>query len=558
MTQDVIVNERGYKLLANPKLNKGSAFTREERRALGLVGRLPQEVETLEQQMHRAYTQYSEKQGNLQKNIFLNALHDDNEILFYALLSAHLEEMLPIVYTPTVADAVETYSLELRRLRGLYIAYPDIDSIDEILEDTINKEVDLALVTDGEGVLGIGDWGVGGMHICIGKLMVYTACSGLHPNRVLPIQLDVGTNNQTLLDDPEYLGWRHERITGEDYDAFIGKFVDGLRRRFPNVYLHWEDFGRANARKNLLRYRQEMATFNDDMQGTGATALACLLSGLVAKDESIKDQKVVFLGAGTAGCGIADQVCAAMVRAGLTEEDARKNIYLVDRQGLLCEGMPDLAPFHQPYLRTQEEVSDWDVKDPSFIDLLEVVRSCAATVLIGCSTVQGAFNEAIVKAMVSHCERPIILPLSNPTSHCEADPRDLMAWTEGKVLMACGSPFPPVEFKGKSYPVSQSNNAFVFPGIGRGVIAAKATQVTDGMIYAACEALSLASPARHDPMAPLLPDIADAADVADSIALAVANKAREEGVAGADAPDDFVKALRDQKWRAEYRAYKAG
>lgn len=553
----VAVKLRSYELLQNPKLNKGSAFTKEERIALRLCGRLPNCVETLEQQVKRSYAQFKEKSTDLQKNIYLNSLHDNNEVLFYALLKTHLEEMLPIVYTPTVAEAVETFSLELRRSRGLFIAYPDIDHIDDILDQRINKNIDLILVTDAESVLGIGDWGVGGMHICIGKLMVYTACSGLHPNRVLPIQLDVGTNNEKLLNDPEYLGWRHPRVTGKEYDIFIDKFVKTVQRKFPEVYLHWEDFGRDNARKNLLRYRDEMATFNDDMQGTGATALACVLSGLIAKKEHIKDQRVVFLGAGTAGCGIADQFCQAMVAEGLSEADARKNFWLVDRQGLLLKNTQGLASFQEPYARDPSDITDWKIADKNNITLADVVNNMHPTILVGCSTVRSAFTKEIVTTMAAHCERPIILPLSNPTNHCEATAEDLMNWTDGKVLMALGSPFPPVNFKGKIYPVSQSNNAFVFPGLGRGIIVSKASRVSDEMIQAACEALSLASPARKDPTAPLLPNIAKAADVADSIALAVANKAREQGLSRVDSSVDFKKALAEQKWEPVYLPYRA-
>ncbi|MDP1573731.1 MAG: NAD-dependent malic enzyme [Coxiellaceae bacterium] len=551
------VQQRSYELLRDPKLNKGSAFTNEERIAFKLDGRLPNLVETLDQQVARCYRQFCEKESALQKNIYLNSLHDNNETLFYAVLQKYLKEMLPIVYTPTVAEAVETFSLELRRSRGLFIAYPDIDRVEDILDQRMNEDVDLILVTDGEGVLGIGDWGIGGMHICIGKLMVYTACSGLYPHRVLPIQLDTGTNNEALLKDPEYLGWRHPRVTGKEYEVFIDKFVKAVQKKFPHVYLHWEDFGRDNARKNLLRYRDEMATFNDDMQGTGATALACVLSGMVAKKENIKDQRVVFLGAGTAGCGIADQFYQAMVASGLSEADARKNFWLVDRQGLLLKNMDNLAFFQEPYARDPEEVKSWHRDAVDHISLLDVVRNVKPTILVGCSTVRGAFTEAVVKSMAENCERPIILPLSNPTDHCEATAEQLMHWTDGKVLMALGSPFDPVNFKGKIYPVSQSNNAFVFPGIGRGVIASKATRVSDEMIFAACEALSLVSPARKDPMAPLLPDIANAADAADSIALAVAEKAREQGLSQVDKNADFVKILAEQKWEPKYLPYKA-
>lgn len=551
------VKLRGYDLLQYPKLNKGSAFTREERIALRLNGRLPNRVETLQEQILRSYAQFCEKKTPLEKNIYLNTLHDNNEVLFYALLNTYLEEMLPIVYTPTVGDAVESFSLELRRSRGLFISLPDSDNIDSILDQRINKEIDLILVTDGEAVLGIGDWGVGGIHISIGKLVVYTACGGLNPNRVLPIQLDVGTNNQTLLNDPEYLGWRHERVTGQAYDDFIDRFVKSVQKKFPSVFLHWEDFGRDNARKNLLRYRDEMATFNDDMEGTGATVLACILSGMVAKKENIKDQCIVFFGAGTAGCGIADQVCREMVRAGLSEKEARKNIYLVDREGLLCKGMSGIASFQAPYLREPAEIESWNLVDKYNIDLLNTVKNAKPSILIGCSTVFGAFNESVVKSMTSNCERPIILALSNPNSRCEANPSDLLRWTNKKVIMALGSPFDPVEFDGKIHRISQSNNAFVFPGIGRGVIAAKAKRVTNEMILAACEALSLASPARHDPTEPLLPLLSEAAAISDKIALAVANKAREQGLAGVDDHVDLEKTLQEQKWLPQYYPYRA-
>ncbi|PIZ03896.1 MAG: NAD-dependent malic enzyme [Gammaproteobacteria bacterium CG_4_10_14_0_8_um_filter_38_16] len=556
----IAVTTRSYELLQDPKLNKGSAFSSDERKALHLNGRLPNQIETLEQQVKRCYAQFCEKTTDLQKNIYLNSLHDNNEVLFYAVLKKYLKEMLPIVYTPTVAEAVETFSLENRRSRGLFIAYPDVKTqadIEAMLDQRINVNVDLILVTDGEGILGIGDWGVGGMHIAIGKLMVYTACSGLNPNRVLPIQLDVGTNNEKLLNDPEYLGWHHKRITGKEYDDFIDKFVKAVQKKFPMVYLHWEDFGRDNARKNLERYRTEMATFNDDMQGTGATALACVLSGMVAKKEKIKEQRVVFLGAGTAGCGIADQFWQAMLAEGLSETEARKNFWLVDRFGLLLTDSADLQSFQKPYARDPNEVQKWIVSDKKNITLTEVVKNVNPTIIVGCSTVRGAFTEEIVKHMATHCERPIILPLSNPTNHCEATAMDLMNWTDGKVLMALGSPFDPVKFKGKIHPVSQSNNAFVFPGLGRGIIVSKAKWVSDEMIYAACEALSLASPARKDPTAPLLPDIASAADVADSIALAVAEMARKQGLSQIDEKLDFKKRLAEQKWEANYFPYRA-
>jgi len=546
----------GNAVLRNPKLNKGSAFTYEERVALRLLARLPYKVETLEEQVKRRYAQFKDKKTDLEKNIYLNALHDSNEILFYKLLTCYLEEMLPIIYTPTIAIAIKSFSLEYRRPQGLFISYPDIDKIDEILDEKLNEEIDLVLVTDGEGLLGIGDWGVGGMQVCIGKLMVYTVCGSLNPNRVLPIQLDVGTNNKELLENQFYLGWRHERISGKKYDEFVDRFVKALQAKSPNIYLHWEDFGRENARRNLFRYRNEMATFNDDMQGTGATAVACVLSAMVAKKENLIDQIIVLFGAGTAGCGIADQMTSAMMSEGLSKQEAEQRIYLVDRNGLLYQGMENLESFHQPYLREQKELEKWDVANKHFISLLEVVRNTKPTILIGCSTCHDAFTEEIVKAMLAHCDYPVVLPLSNPTFNSEAEPKDLIAWSDGKIFIAVGSPFDPVIYKGKTYFISQSNNAFVFPGIGRGVIASKAKYVSDEMITAACHALSLASPARHDPSAPLLPNLCDVSKISDQIALAVALKAREQGLSQVSEEEDLQKVLEEQKWEPHYYPYR--
>jgi malate dehydrogenase (oxaloacetate-decarboxylating) len=544
---------KGYQLLRTAKLNKGAAFNSQERKDFNLLSKLPFEEETLDEQAQRFYKQYQEKSNNLQKNIFLNQLHDANETLFYYLVGKHLKEMMPIVYTPTVGDAVECFSLEMRTPRGLFISYPSIDRVDEILANRLNPEVDLIVVTDGEGVLGIGDQGIGGMDISIAKLMVYTLCAGVNPHRVLPIQLDVGTNNKKLLDDPNYLGWKHERVTGKEYDEFIGKFVAAVRRALPNVYLHWEDFGRDNARKNLNRYRQEMLTFNDDMQGTGATALSCVLSAVQAKGEDLKDQRVVFFGAGTAGVGIADQVCAAFVRNGLSEKEAHERIWLLDRPGLLIDDMAEVVDFQRPYAKARSLVADWELETDGSIQLYDVVKNLKPTILIGCSTVKGAFNEKVVKEMASHVSRPIILPLSNPTSKSEAAPQDLFDWTNGEVITATGSPFADVQFNGKAYRVSQSNNAFCYPGLGLGVIAVKAKLMTDNMIWAACQALTDCSPAKKDNHAPILPDLDDVHEVSLHIARKVAEQAIKDGVAE---DCDIEKAIHSVRWEAKYYPYK--
>jgi len=539
----------GFRMLNTAKLNKGSAFTQEERETFELLGKLPHAVETIEEQCERLYDQYKEEDNDLQKNIFLNQMHDANETMFYRLVSDHLKEMLPIIYTPTIGDAVEEFSLELRRPRGLFICYEDKDRIGEMLDHRLNPEVDLIVVTDGEGVLGIGDQGIGGMDISIGKLMVYTLCAGINPHRVLPIQLDVGTNNEKLLNDPMYLGWRHKRITGKEYDDFIGAFVSAVQEKLPDVYLHWEDFGRDNARKNLNRYREKMLTFNDDMQGTGATALSCLLSAVQAKGENLKEQHIAFFGAGTAGVGIADQVCQALVRNGLSQEEAEARIWLIDRPGLLVDDMKEVADFQKPYAKPRGLVESWDLENKDQISLLDVAKNLSPSVLIGCSTVHGAFTEDVVKAIAAKVDHPIILPLSNPTSKSEAAPKDLFAWTNGKVITATGSPYDDVDINGKKIRISQSNNSFVFPGLGLGVMAVKANRMTDNMIWAACQALTDCSPAKKDKTAPILPDLDDVKEVSHKIAIAVAKQAIEDGVAE---PTDVELAINRIKWVPKY------
>ncbi len=538
---------QGDDLLQIPELNKGSAFSLDERRRFGLMGKLPISIETSEQQVARFYKQYSQYETDIEKNLFLNQLKQHNQTIFYQLTAKYLDEMMPIIYTPTIGDAVEQFSYQFNQPQGLFLSYEYQEHLDEILDQVNLKEVDIALVTDGEGVLGIGDWGTGGVDICIGKLMVYTLCGGIDPNRVLPVQLDVGTNNQSLINDPMYLGWRHERITGEKYDAFIDKVVNALVRRYPQTYIHWEDFGRDNAHRVLNNYRDKHTSFNDDIQGTGATATACVLSALKAAKAGLSEQKFVFLGAGTAGTGVADQLCHALVRSGIEEEDARRQFWMVDRDGLITTDMDGITDAQTLYARSELDHRGWTLD--------KVVDEVKPTVLIGCSTVKGAFTESIVKSMAQHVEHPIIFPLSNPTSLSEATPADLIRWTEGKVIVATGSPFDPVDHDGDLIRISQCNNAFVFPGLGLGVLVAKAKQVTDNMIAASSDALSDYSPARKDSSAPVLPSFDHIHEISQYIAHKVVEQAIKDGVHGCDKAMNIQEAIQAQFWLPHYYDY---
>ncbi|HTM62885.1 MAG TPA: NAD-dependent malic enzyme [Gammaproteobacteria bacterium] len=544
----------GYDLLSTPKLNKGCAFTSEERSQFGLNGLLPENIEGLDEQATRMYVQFSEHHTDLSKNIYLHVLHDYNETLFYKLASKHLEEMLPILYTPTVGEAVKRFSLELRKPKGLYFSYNDRHRIDEILENRLPPEVDLSVVTDGGAVLGIGDQGIGGINISIAKLMVYTLCGGVSPHRTLPIQLDVGTNNPHLLNDPMYLGWRHERITGQEYDDFIDAFVKAITRKFPQMLLHWEDVGRDHARDILMRYRNDICTMNGDMQTTGVIALASVIAGVQATGIPIKNHRIVIYGAGTAGIGIADQIHDAMMRAGLSSEEAYKHFFVLDKNGLLTEDS-SLIPFQKPYAKSREEIKDWKLQSSPAISLYDVVKNAKPTILIGCSTATGAFNEEIVKTMMQHVDRPIIMPLSNPNALSEAEPKDLYAWTDGKAIIATGSPFPDVRHMGLYHRVAQSNNALAFPGIGLGVIAVKAKLLTDEMLWAAAKALSTCAPIMQDKTAPLLPKLSEARMVSMAVALAVAEQARKEGIAQ-NTQGDIKQLIEKTMWEPRYLPYR--
>ncbi|GGI80552.1 NAD-dependent malic enzyme [Legionella impletisoli] len=546
----------GKQLLTTPQLNKGTAFTREERREFGLLGKLPNRVETLDEQIKRAYLQFSGYSSRMQQHIYLNNLHDKNQILFYKLLSQHLGEMLPVIYTPIVGTAVKSFSREYRQPRGLYIAHSDENLIDEILENRSNPDIDLIVVTDGEGVLGIGDQGVGGMDIPVAKLMVYSLCGGVDPTRTLPIFLDVGTNNQELLNDPMYLGSRHPRISGSQYDTFVKKFVHSVIKHFPNAFLHWEDLGRGNARRILDQFQDELCTFNDDIQGTGAVTLSALLAGCDITGVQLENQRIVVYGAGSAGTGISEQMVDAMMRCGLSREEAHRRFWLIDRQGLLLKDDPDLTSSQTPFARTMEEISNWDIRDKKQVSLTDTVRHVKPTVLIGCSAQPGAFSQSIIEIMCEHIERPIIFPLSNPDDRCEAQPDDILAWSNGKALIATGTAFPAIEYENRLVQIAQCNNALVFPGIGLGILAVRASRLSKGMIWAAAQALNELSPSKKDSFLPLLPSLDKAQVVAKHIAVAVARTAIESGLAQINQDKDIEALIHEMFWEPRYLPFK--
>lgn len=548
---------RGHAVLADPRLNRGTAFTQEQRRALDLVGLLPPQVLTQGQQAARAYTQYRAQPNELAKNVYLTALHDRNEVLFYRLLSDHLPEMLPIVYTPTVGPAIERYSYEYRRPRGIYLSVEAPGDIERSLRASGlgPGDVDLIVATDGEAILGIGDWGVGGIDIAVGKLAVYTAAAGVGPDRTLPVMLDVGTNRTELLDDPLYLGNRHTRVDQGTYDAFIEAYVTAATKLFPDALLHWEDFGSANARRILEQYRDHVLSFNDDIQGTGAVNLAAVLSGVQASGVPLGDHRIVIFGAGTAGIGIADQLRDALIADGLPAREATRRLWCVDRHGLLTDDQSGLRDFQVRYARPASEVADWD-REVNGITLAEVVGQARPTILIGTSGQGGSFTEPIVRVMAAHAARPIILPMSNPTELAEAVPADLLAWTDGRALVATGSPFAPVEHGGVTYQIGQANNALVFPGLGLGVIVAKATRVTDGMLAAAGHAVARQIDATA-PGAPLLPLIHQLGETSAAVAVAVARAAARDQVARNIVDDTISERVRAAMWRPIYRPIEA-
>lgn len=548
----------GPLLLDYPLFNKGSAFTDEERREFGLLGLLPPHVFTIDEQMARIYENYNSKQTDLDRYIFLVALQDRNETLFYRTLEEHITEMMPIIYTPVVGAASQHYSHIYRRPRGLYISYPHRGEIDQILDNAPYRDIDVIVVTDGERILGLGDLGVGGMGIPVGKLSLYSVCAGIHPAATLPVFLDVGTDNQSLLDDSLYLGWRHERVRGAEYDDFINSFVESVKQKFPGVLLQWEDFSRSNARRLLDRYKDEVCSFNDDIQGTGAVTLAGLLSAVKAVGTGMSEHRTVIFGAGSAGTGVADQIVSALKSEGLSEEEARARIWMIDVAGLLYEGRGGLEPFNEMYAQPIERVQSWEVERPGHIPLEDVVRNVRPTILIGTAAQPGAFTREIVTEMASHVERPIIFPLSNPTSKSEAAPSDLIYWTDARALVATGSPFPPVLYKGDSIRIGQCNNVYIFPGVGLGVLASGARRVSDEMFLVAARALREMSPVLRDPRASLYPALEDVREVSRAVAVEVGLEAQREGLADKTSREEMEQRVKDRMWSPRYMRYRQG
>lgn len=547
----------GKDLLSNPVLNKGTAFTYEERVRLELHGLLPPVIETLEQQCVRAYEAYKRKDDDLERHIFLRALQDTNETLFYALLYRHIAEMAPIIYTPVVAQGCINFSHIYRRPRGLFLSYPLMDKMDDMIENRPYRDVDVIVVTDGERILGVGDQGAGGMGIPIGKLSLYTLVGGIDPQRTLPILLDVGTNNADRLHDPEYVGWRHERITGQPYWDFVDKFVSCIKRKLPHVLLQWEDFAKPHARPILDRYRDSVCTFNDDIQGTAAVTLGALYKALKITKRQFSDQKVVILGAGSAGTGIAEYILAAMVSEGMGEVDARKHFFLLDSKGLLHTDRINLTPVQQKFAQSFALVSSWRANNNEEVGLAEVIENISATILIGVSSQPHRFTEQIIKEMARKVERPIVFPLSNPYDRAEAVPEDLIRWTDGRALVATGTEFPPVSLKGKTFKIAQCNNFYIFPAIGLAVIASGARRVTDGMMVAASKALGSIASDNVNTDTQLLPPIESMKDVAISIAVVAGLQAQQDGVAQTKSEEELRRQVQQRFWIPKYRDYKS-
>ena len=545
---------RGMELLNRQTLNKGTAFTVEERARLGLHGLLPPQVETLDEQVIRAYGAYKRKDDDLERHIYLRALEDTNEVLFYRLLLDHIEEMTPIVYTPVVALGCQQFSQIYRRPRGLFISYPLRDSIPALLRNRPHLEVDVIVVTDGERILGIGDQGVGGLGIPIGKLSLYTLIGGIHPARTLPIVLDVGTNNPERLQDPQYLGWRHERITGQAYFDFVHQFVEAVKQELPETCLQWEDFARTHARPILERYRDDLLTFNDDIQGTAAVTLGAILSAVKVSGTRLADQQIVFFGAGSAAIGVADYLRNALESEGLSERDARRRFWIVNSKGLLHTGRTDLTGEQRVYAQPSERLADWPPNSSGQISLADVVSKIDASILIGLSTVAGSFTEPIVREMARKVPRPIILPLSNPTEKSEAKAGDLISWTEGRALLATGSPFAPVSYAGRQIAIAQCNNVYIFPAIGLGVVASRARRITDTMMESAARTLAEHSPALRDPTASLLPPLRNIRPVAVAIAIAVGLEAQRAGLAPKTSQEELIRRVTQGQWTPQYSA----
>ena len=549
-------NLTGYDLINTPMLNKGTAFTEGERDIFHLHGLLPPHVGTLDDQVARRLKVLRAFETDFERYTFLRELQDSNETLFYALVVRNLEEMLPLVYTPTVGEGCQRFSEIWRKPRGVFLSYPNKHRIREILAAPRFDRVRVTVVTDGERILGLGDQGAGGMGISIGKLALYSGCAGIHPDTTLPVLLDVGTNNQDRLDDPIYVGWRHARVTGAEYDAFVEEFVTAVNDRWPHVLLQWEDFAGYHAAPLLARYRDRLCTFNDDIQSTAAVAAATLMAAVNVTGVPLTGQRIALLGAGSAGCGIAALVLRAMVEDGMSENDARRRFFAADRYGLLVDGMTGITPQQAPFVQSKDAVAGWTLQKPGEISLLDVATNARPTALIGVSGQAGAFTEAVVRTMAQHVERPIIFPLSNPTSRSEATAEQLIAWTDGRALIGSGSPFAPVAWKGRTIPIDQTNNSYIFPGMGLGILAAGARRVTDAMFMAAAKAVAGLSPTVTDKQGRLLPPVHQMRAVSLAVAKAVARQAQADGVADTSDAAVLDERIAANVWEPRYRPYR--
>ncbi|UTF60564.1 NAD-dependent malic enzyme [Gilvimarinus sp. DA14] len=555
-TRPIYIPFAGPALLEAPLLNKGSAFSRQERQQFNLEGLLPYNIETIEEQKARAYEQLCSFASDIDKHIFLRNIQDTNETLYFRLITEHLQEVMPLIYTPTVGKACELFSKIYRRKRGLFVSYPDRDRLDDILQNATKHNVKVIVVTDGERILGLGDQGIGGMGIPIGKLALYTACGGISPAYTLPVVLDVGCNNRALVSDPMYMGWRHERISDAEYYDFVDQFIQAVKVRWPNALLQFEDFAQNHATPLLHKYRDELCCFNDDVQGTASVTVGTLLAACHAKNEKLSEQTIVFAGAGSAGCGIAAQIVDEMCAEGLTREQALNRVFLLNRDGLLTNSSSGLLEFQKEFCKADGLTADWLLDKPGRLGLADVIRNVQPSVLVGVSGQPGLFNKNIVESMQAHCERPIILPLSNPTSRVEGLPVDILRWTSGLAIVATGSPFEPVDIGGVKYEIAQCNNSYIFPGVGLGVISAKASKVTDTMMLAAARALASLSPLATTGEGSLLPNLANIREVSKAIAVAVYKQAVADGVA-VPVPEELIgERVEKNFWYPRYRTYR--
>ncbi|NTS76656.1 NAD-dependent malic enzyme [Catenovulum sp. SM1970] len=545
----------GPSLIETPLLNKGSAFSEQERKTFNLLGLIPPRYETIEEQVDRAYMQYSSFDTSIHKHIYLRAIQDNNETLFYRLVQDHLEEMIPIIYTPTVGDACEQFSDIYRNSRGLFISYSERDSIDDILRNATKRKVKIIVVTDGERILGLGDQGIGGMGISIGKLSLYTACAGISPAYCLPVMLDVGTNNEQLLTDPMYMGAKHKRISGDEYNEFVDMFMRAAKDRWPDVMIQFEDFAQANAMPLLKRYQGKYCCFNDDIQGTAAVTVGTLMAACRCQGRELKQQKVVIVGAGSAGCGIAEQIISQMVSEGLTEAQARQQIFMVDQHGLLTEGMQGLRDFQQKLTQKPEDIQDWNFSG-DYAALLDVINCAQPQIIIGVSGQKGLFTEQVIRTMYKYCDKPIVFPLSNPTKQIEAHPEKVIEWTDGNAIIATGSPFEPIEYQGKTFQIPQCNNSYIFPGVGLGVLAVKAKKISEEMLMAASKTLADESPMANDGSPHLLPELNQISTLSKKIAFKIGKVAQAQSLALEISDDDLNKWINKNFWSPEYRQYK--